>query len=95
MINTPHTQCPFTHIMESEPVKSCKCIFYEKLPCFKKKEIKINITNIIQKGNANIAGNGSVHYKAKSDEFEQQIEHLKNEFKLLSELVKLLVDRDK
>ena len=94
MLNT-HTQCPLTHIIDGENVKRCKCIFYEKLPCFEKKQIKINITTIIQKGNANIAGNGTVHYKIRNDDFQQQIEHLKNENKLLSELVEILKSRDK
>ncbi|GGB98244.1 hypothetical protein GCM10011325_26940 [Dyadobacter sediminis] len=94
MLNT-HAQCPFTHITDGENVRSCKCIFYEKLPCYEKRQIKISITNIIQKGNANIAGSGTVHYKVKNDESQQLIEYLKNENKLLMELVEILKSRDK
>jgi hypothetical protein len=54
----------------------------------------INITYITQKGNANIAGDGTVQFKTSRQEYNQ-IERLKEQNRTLMELLDLLRNGDK
>lgn len=87
------TLCLLMHVFGKSTIL-CRCPFNEESNEKKEAAINIHFTHIEQNGNANIAGNGTATYEKGRAKFAK-LKHLKEENRLLSELIKMMQNRDK
>ncbi|MEO6285810.1 MAG: hypothetical protein ABIN80_28545 [Dyadobacter sp.] len=84
------TLCVLLHVF-GKTTTLCRCPLNDEQEN-EKPPTTINITYIEQKGNANIAGDGTVQFKTSQDHLAQ-VERLKKENTLLSELLGMLKNK--
>ena len=87
------TLCLLMHLFGKSTIL-CKCPFNEETQDAEPVPMNVHVNYITQKGKANIAGNGTIEYKAMQDKLVK-LERLEAENQLLSDMVRMLRNRDK